>query len=748
MSHVAIVIPLFEPDLDYLDAQLASLAAQAHADFSLVAVIADLTSTQAFSKRADDLGLNHECVFPSRRLRPTDAYEFGLKKALKLHPKTEFFALCDQDDIWHADRLSVGIVKLAAGRADLVHSDASVICADGSERAASLFALERRPKHQSLRDLLRRNTVTGMTALMRRAVIEAAVPFPRQSGTRFYHDYWLALVAKSMGGVTFHNAPLVAYRLHSGNCVGPVMAMRKLPQFSLTAMKQTARAYALAQYLGQNLRTRGLNPSGLGRYGKPTDWALLHLFDVARSLCRGSPTSAWKALQHASVAMGGLAWTAAHFLKTGLRTSYHSFRRRLFLAGLGLDIEANKPSDGQGQAPRKQHWSLFADRRTALRWTPKLVTAEPRFVFLVPTLNTNEIYAGITTIIDIVAELLRQGARVKVISTDAPIISLHEARAHFLRKLGPAPMLDGLEIECGVTQSEIDISPRDVLVATAWWTAYLARDIGQICALDMRKFIYIIQDFEPAFYAWGSEYMRSRATYEFDFIPLVNSLPLYQFFFGNRVMIEDGIVFRPSVDFAALQSAFARDNRQGRKQLLFYGRPNVDRNMFGTGVEAIAHFIRENALTARDIKVVSAGFRHPNIRLPNHLIMTSLGKLSWEDYLSELRQSDMGLSLMYSPHPSHLPLEMAAAGVPVVTNRFAEKDLSTISPLLRSVAPDAASIATALTQTYFAPPQEMPQQPPSLDISSLGAPLEEAVTTLLKRVERERSTTALLKRSA
>jgi hypothetical protein len=53
------------------------------------------------------------------------------------------------------------------------------------------------------------------------------------------------------------------------------------------------------------------------------------------------------------------------------------------------------------------------------------------------------------------------------------------------------------------------------------------------------------------------------------------------------------------------------------------------------------------------------------------------------DYQNILRGHDIGLSLMYSPHPSLVPIEMAAAGMLTVTNRLCnktEEQLHAISP--------------------------------------------------------------------
>ena len=54
---------------------------------------------------------------------------------------------------------------------------------------------------------------------------------------------------------------------------------------------------------------------------------------------------------------------------------------------------------------------------------------------------------------------------------------------------------------------------------------------------------------------------------------------------------------------------------------------------------------------------------------------------------------------MISPHPSYPPLEMAAFGMGVITNRYGQKDLSRWAPGIRSIdmfTPEA--IADALSQ--------------------------------------------------
>jgi hypothetical protein len=64
-----------------------------------------------------------------------------------------------------------------------------------------------------------------------------------------------------------------------------------------------------------------------------------------------------------------------------------------------------------------------------------------------------------------------------------------------------------------------------------------------------------------------------------------------------------------------------------------------------------------------------------------------------------MRQSDLLLSLMLSPHPSYPPLEMAACGRPVVTTTFGAKTaerLRALSPHIIATLPTIEGVAGGL----------------------------------------------------
>jgi hypothetical protein len=70
-------------------------------------------------------------------------------------------------------------------------------------------------------------------------------------------------------------------------------------------------------------------------------------------------------------------------------------------------------------------------------------------------------------------------------------------------------------------------------------------------------------------------------------------------------------------------------------------------------------------------------------------------------YRGLLRSHHVGLSLMHTPHPSLVPIEMAAAGMPVVTTTYANKTsprMAAISPNIIAVEPTIDAIVAGLQQ--------------------------------------------------
>ncbi len=133
--------------------------------------------------------------------------------------------LCDQDDVWHAEK-----IRRMAGEFErrpqlgLLHTDARLVDAAGGDLGLGLFeALEITPAEIAAEHagdafdvLLRRNTVTGATAALRRTLLDALLPVPEG----WVHDEWLAMGACVQMQVDCLAWASIDYRQHGGNQIG------------------------------------------------------------------------------------------------------------------------------------------------------------------------------------------------------------------------------------------------------------------------------------------------------------------------------------------------------------------------------------------------------------------------------------------------------------------------------------------------------------------------------------------------
>ncbi|MDA7417782.1 glycosyltransferase family 2 protein [Xenophilus arseniciresistens] len=176
----------------------------------------------------------------------------------------ELIALCDQDDVWHPGRLARMAAEFAA-RPDLLllHSDARLVDGQLQPLGQSLFeGLEARrdeieaiQRGEALAVLMHRNLVTGATTVFRRALLEVALPFPRE----WVHDEWLAALAAATGRVDVIDAALIDYRQHGANQIGArrMTLAEKVRKALAPRGDKYARRVVRMQLLQQRLQALG-----------------------------------------------------------------------------------------------------------------------------------------------------------------------------------------------------------------------------------------------------------------------------------------------------------------------------------------------------------------------------------------------------------------------------------------------------------------------------------------------------------
>ncbi len=706
--EVAICMATFQPPIDLFERQVASIRAQTHRDW--VCVISDDGSDPRRFAELEAVVAGDDRFRVSRSDRRLGFYR-NFERALALAPAgARYVALADQDDVWFPEKLATLVHAL--GDARLVYSDARVIGREGDVRSDTYWS-RRRNNHEDLLSLLVANAVTGAAALFPRDLLDDALPFPPAQFAH-YHDHWLGLVALATGEIRFVDRPLYDYVQHGSAALGHAQATR-MPALRdrLGALRRDPRERVRMwrmHYFVDACRLLQFAAVLRVRCGDRMDRRKRRALDRFERADGSLVPLAALAVRGARELVGrpetlGAEWMLAHAF--AWRRMLAATVRDRPARGLRLDAvppAALDPQPGERSAavPALQ---VLADKVSPLRLTIAS-DAPQRINLLVPTIDLQHFFGGYIAKLNLARRLARHGHRVRLVTVD-PVGPLPWSwRRELEAYAGLDRAFDELEVAFG-RESGLEVSGTDVFVATTWWTAHIAHDA--VRALGGDRFLYLIQEYEPFTFPMGSYAALAAESYRLPHTALFSTELLRGYFrrhalgvyasgadAGDRASAAFENAITP-IDAPAAAELAARRTRR----LLFYARPepHAARNMFELGVLALRRALEDGAFDAgwslHGIGTVEAGRR---VDLGD-ASLELLPRAAQRDYGALLRDHDVGLSLMYTPHPSLVPIEMASAGMLTVTNTFENKTpeaLREISPNLIAAEPTVAGVAAAL----------------------------------------------------
>ena len=334
--------------------------------------------------------------------------------------------------------------------------------------------------------------------------------------------------------------------------------------------------------------------------------------------------------------------------------------------------------------PQDKEVSISIPEITPIEVTFKEDTYK-RLNLVIPSINKVHVFGGISTAITLFEKLLNifpEEYYARIIITDAAIESpINNFHKYSVSLLGKNNISKRQVVVCNDRYGKkLPIVKSDIFLTTAWWTSHIFQHVinAQQKHFDtISPLIYLIQDFEPCFYKWSARYALAEATYksDIDTIAIVNSNELSDYLRDNNYVFYKKFYFLPQMNTKLKEFWNTKNTIQKKKQLIVYGRPSVERNLFPILLEALKLWVWEQP-DINEWTILSLGEHHDDIDLGNGAILVSKGKLTLEEYATVLLESSLGVSLMLSPHPSYPPLEMAYFGALTITNKYANKDLS------------------------------------------------------------------------
>lgn len=205
----------------FLAAQLASLLAQSRLPDEII--VSDDHSTDATLAILHDFAARSPV--PVVVLRNVPALGFANNfLAAAARATSDIVAFCDQDDVWHPEKIATCLayftnpeVVMVAHRANLVDATGAIIGAfDQNIRATGTIA----PLHYDLW-----STFWGFSLLFRKGILDVSSGIRRfadyiDPDKPISHDRWITFLAQLVGSIVVLEDRLVDYRQHENNLYG------------------------------------------------------------------------------------------------------------------------------------------------------------------------------------------------------------------------------------------------------------------------------------------------------------------------------------------------------------------------------------------------------------------------------------------------------------------------------------------------------------------------------------------------
>ena len=222
------------------------------------------------------------------------------------------------------------------------------------------------------------------------------------------------------------------------------------------------------------------------------------------------------------------------------------------------------------------------------------------------------------------------------------------------------PALAGQEVGVVNLYHPIEnLEQTDAGIATLWGTAYFLLRFNQ----TRRKF-YFIQDYEPLFYPAGSISAQVEASYRFGYYGIANTptiRKIYEEQYGGKAEH-----FLPCVDTEIFYpDKSGSSNVPDPLTVFFYARPDHPRNGFELGAQAL-RLLKQRM--GKRVRILAAGGNWKPRDYDLQGVVENLGLLGYRQTADLYRSCQVGLVMMFTRHPSYLPLELMASGCLVVTN--------------------------------------------------------------------------------
>ncbi len=374
--------------------------------------------------------------------------------------------------------------------------------------------------------------------------------------------------------------------------------------------------------------------------------------------------------------------------------------------GLRIPITFAPPIDGlyapKGVETLAHLQTLFRER------TVNFTQQGMAINIFIPEINKDLIFGGYISLYNFTKRALQKGYHVRLVLCSLAEFNKTSLEDAFGPESAVGYTLRNSEVVRWDEGRPLECSARDVFMGYSWFTMRMAAKVAEKVN---RLPTFFIQEYESIFYPYNSVRALCDETYSLPHHAIFNS-PILENFFKRRKMSvfdnakTDGASISFKHTFAAIPPPTKeRLASRKKKKVLFYARPeeHAARNLFELGALALIENIHDGTFDD-GWEFVGIGSLQPlpEVKLAKGQTLQMFQRVSYDEYKKILSEYDIGLCLMYAPHPSVPPFEMASAGMVTITTTFEHsrtaEDLNDVSSNIVACEPTLAGVVAALKE--------------------------------------------------
>jgi len=217
----------------YLAEQLDSLVGQTYTNIEII-VVDDGSKDNTFGILTD-----YAARYPHFKLHKNEqnlGFVRNFERAAGLCTG-ELIALCDQDDIWHPEKIALQVEAIKDNV--FVYHDSEFMHEDGTSMNRKISDVMNFYRGGDPLVFLFFNCVSGHAILMKRSLLDDALPLKQD----YFHDWWLAYVATNLGTIDFIPQCLVKYRQHDKSDTNMLGLQREADNYKFSSVSKIERQY-------------------------------------------------------------------------------------------------------------------------------------------------------------------------------------------------------------------------------------------------------------------------------------------------------------------------------------------------------------------------------------------------------------------------------------------------------------------------------------------------------------------------